>query len=757
MVVTNRAGSVTSEAAALLLDSDGDGLPDAWENANFPDPDPSHPLSGVNQRSDTDPDRDGVSNVHEFLEGTNPNDNVSLRPRLTLYSSGDGSVTASPMKLSYDFGEVVTLTPSAPPDVFVGWAGDLGGADNPATLTMDRNKSVRARFASPVPLLPGLIALWRGESDASDLIGEHHGSFFVGTVATGPRVTASGKVGGALDFDGTVHVVIPDAPALKPAQFTVETWVFPTVSKFDRQTIIAHGSSKDDSDTWILDLINGFPVFVSHGNRQLECPFSIPLNDWTHLAITFDGAIKRLFVNGMLVAARDESGDPLIYDAVPVTIGADLAGNVSGARFNGRIDEIALYHRALDAVDVAAIYNADRVGKSVSPPYFTSPSRLPAVALGASYAEPLTTVLGTPPVGFSMSAGGLPPGIVVSGNGIVQGVPVVPGVFGFTARATDAVGNFTDQRCVVRVLSPVRPPAGLIAAWRGDGDARDLIGGHQGTFFTGAVVAAPGLSPSGKVGGAFDFDGTRHVRVVDSAALKPARLTVEAWVFPRPPSAGFHAIVARGSTSDDRDAWYLGLLDGRPQFWSHGDHLLEGPSTIPLNDWTHLTVTFDGVTKRLYVNGVQVGSRHEFALVYDAASAPVTIGSDFAFNAPAALFSGLIDEVAIYNRALTTAEVAAVHDSDFVGKDFGRPYFTSPAQLPDAALGVAYLQPVTTILGTPPTAFAIASGALPPGLTMSAAGALGGIATATGTFEFTVAATDGAGARSEQACTLDVS
>src|SRR5205823_1584755 len=112
----------------------------------------------------------------ELLLRRDPTINTATPPRLIVYSDRDGSVTVSPMKLSYAFGESVTLTPFPfPPSVFVGWAGDLNGTGNPATLTMDRNKTVRARFISAAPIPPGLVALWRGEMDASDLIGGHHG------------------------------------------------------------------------------------------------------------------------------------------------------------------------------------------------------------------------------------------------------------------------------------------------------------------------------------------------------------------------------------------------------------------------------------------------------------------------------------------------------------------------------------------------------------------------------------------------------
>ena len=261
VVVTNSAGSVTSAPAALLLDSDRDGLPDSWEIAHFG--------NTTSQRSEGDPDGDGISNLDEFLDGTDPTNKGSLRPRLTAYSDAGGSVTVTPMKLSYDLGESVTLTALPfPPSVFVDWAKDLIGNANPATLTMDGNKTVRARFASAVPLPPGLIALWRGETDASDLIGGHHGTFFAGTVVTAPSVTASGKVGGAFNFDGTVHVRVPDSAALKPAQLTVEAWVFPTAPDGDPHTIIARGSFAID-DTWYLRLVNNKPQFWSHGAQGL--------------------------------------------------------------------------------------------------------------------------------------------------------------------------------------------------------------------------------------------------------------------------------------------------------------------------------------------------------------------------------------------------------------------------------------------------------------------------------------------------------
>jgi hypothetical protein len=452
VVVTNSSGSVTSTPAELLLDTDDDGLPDTWEAANFTDPDPTHPLNPANQRSETDSDKDGVSNLDEFLGGTNPTDKASLRLRLSVYSIAGGSVMIEPMKLSYDMGETVTVTALPfPPSVFMDWAKDLTGNANPATLTMDKNKTVRARFATAVPLPPGLIALWRGETDASDLIGGHHGSFFVGAEIIAPSVTASGKVGGAFNFDGTQHVRVPDSEALKLAQLTAEAWVFPTsVPNEGSSTIIARGFF---GNTWDLRLSNNIgPQFWSHGAQGLEGPSAIPLNEWTHLAITFDGFIKRLYVNGAQVASHEQLG-ALLYEAgVPITIGSDFQNGESGNHFRGRIDEVALYNRALTADEVLSNYNADFLGKNFSQPYFMLPAQLPDGVRGANYSQQLTTLFGTPPVSFSLSEGLLPPGMTLSVGGVISGVTAASGTFGFNARATDAAGAFTEQLCMLRVL-----------------------------------------------------------------------------------------------------------------------------------------------------------------------------------------------------------------------------------------------------------------------------------------------------------------
>jgi uncharacterized repeat protein (TIGR02543 family) len=754
VVVTNSGGTVTSASAALMLDSDGDGLPDSWELANF---------GNLDQRGGGDFDGDGISNLDEFLDGTDPKNKNSLRPRITAYSDSGGLVSVAPTKLSYGLGETVTLTATAfAGKVFTGWDGDLTGTVNPITLTMNGNKTVRARFASTVPLPPGLIAFWRGETDASDLIGGHNGTFFAGTSVVPPSVTPSGRVGGAFSFDGTVHVRVPDDSAvLKPAQITVEAWIFPTaVTNLDRQTIIACGSSTSLDQTWLIGVQNNIPTFLSHGETLLEAPSAIPLNQWTHLAITFDGAIKRLYVNGAQVAWQGGLG-ALVYDpAVPVTIGSALAHTASSnIPFNGRVDEVSIYNRALTADEVWGIYNADFLGKNVTQPYFTSPARLPDVAAGGSYAQQLATILGTAPISFSLSSGLLPPGVTLSSTGVVSGIPSAPGIFGFTGRATDAAGQFTEQLCVLRVLGAIALPADLVAWWRAEpatgNVVPDMIGDHDGAFFSGNTATVPAYT-DGKVGSAFAFDGTLYVQVPDAAELHLPELTAEAWIFPAVLS-GDQTIIAHGSDASTNPTWLMGVNDGTPRFVIGQAGAISSTSPIPLNQWTHMAISFDGETRQLYVNGEQVASvKREIALLYGSA-VPLTIGSNRARNASSQLFNGRVDEVSLYRRALTAAEILSVVDAGPAGKSIVGPYINSPSQLPFAIVGKPYSQMLTSIRGAAPVSFSLSTdSAAPPGLTLTSSGTLSGVPTDAGSFAFRVRATDATGLVGEQRCTLKV-
>ena len=89
------------------------------------------------------------------------------------------------------------------------------------------------------------------------------------------------------------------------------------------------------------------------------------------------------------------------------------------------------------------------------------------------------------------------------------------------------------------------------------------------------------------------------------------------------------------------------------------DRTVNATAALATNTWTHLAMTYDGTTMRLYVNGTQVATRAQTGSIATSTSA-LRIGGNSVWGE---WFSGQIDEVRVYNRALTAAEVATVRDT----------------------------------------------------------------------------------------------
>jgi hypothetical protein len=158
VVLSNASGVVTSTPAALWLDYNGNGLPDWWEARYF---------GNIDQTADGDFDGDGVSNLDEFLEGTNPADPTSYNPRLRIRTA-HGQVIASPAQPYYTMGQLVQLTAIPDPgQEFVGWSGAVTGEKTNIWIVMDRHKTVVASFGLSLPVaLDNTNLVWTTRGDA---------------------------------------------------------------------------------------------------------------------------------------------------------------------------------------------------------------------------------------------------------------------------------------------------------------------------------------------------------------------------------------------------------------------------------------------------------------------------------------------------------------------------------------------------------------------------------------------------------------
>ena len=187
----------------------------------------------------------------------------------------------------------------------------------------------------------------------------------------------------------------------------------------------------------------------------------------------------------------------------------------------------------------------------------------------------------------------------------------------------------------------------------------------SGTGNNGVIAGAVHVAGRAGFGTALSFDGVNDwVTVADSASLDlTSAMTLEAWVNPSSVNGWETVAIKERGTNALAYGLYAadgtaaqGGADGPAGYVSIGgtDRSVRQTAGLPLGTWTHLAVTYDGTTQRLYVNGVQVASRAQTGSAAATAN-PLRIGG----NSPwGEFFSGLIDEVRIYKRALSAAEIA---------------------------------------------------------------------------------------------------
>jgi hypothetical protein len=242
----------------------------------------------------------------------------------------------------------------------------------------------------------------------------------------------------------------------------------------------------------------------------------------------------------------------------------------------------------------------------------------------------------------------------------------VPGVFDVTVAATDASGNLTEQLYVLTIASPVLPPPGLVGWWKAEGNALDSAGTNNGVLQGGA-----GYAP-GEVGQAFSLDGSAgYVQIPDAPALRPASLTVEAWV-QFGSTSGIGMVFAKPvgpGTSDSYALWLnSGILKGQVCDVTAAGLELVAPAALIAGTWYHVAYTVDGGASQqaLYVDGVQVAiGAFTLGPGYDTQALVLGRGNE---DQPNYFLQGLIDEASIYNRALAPAEIASIYNAGPAGK-----------------------------------------------------------------------------------------
>ncbi|HEY1663123.1 MAG TPA: LamG-like jellyroll fold domain-containing protein [Verrucomicrobiae bacterium] len=526
----------------------------------------------------------------------------------------------------------------------------------------------------------GLVGWWKGDGNAWDSSSNGNNGVVNGNLSYG-----SGEVGQCFLMDGsTAFVHIPASSNMNVGTgggFSIEGWIDPADVSVEHPMVEWNNGQGYGSHFWIsvrgvgniyanlVDTAGAFHQIVSANGL-------VQSNVFQHVALTYNktSGLATLYLNGVMVTQQN-LGNFTPQTSYDLYLGYRPTPDIENYWVGG-IDEMSLYNRALSQSEIQAIYNAGSSGKCFTPTppvIITQPTNQTAfVGQTAAFS---VSVMSTTPVTYQWTFDTT--NIVGATNATFTLSDVQ-----FTNAGTYAVmvSNFVESvlssNAVLTVNPPPPcdpPPSGLVGWWKGDGNTLDSAGANNG-----GVVVNAGYT-NGIVGQAFEIDpenwtyGTFNgVLIPDSPAyVLTNALTIECWIRPR---GDGYTIFIRGDNPNN--SYYLSMQhDNILQFGINDSSQNYCLITAPLvyNVWWHIAGTFNNGLLTLYTNGViaaQTTTTLVPAGVLDPSDHPgVGIGNinDGYNNFP---FTGDIDEVSLYNRALSHAEVQAIYNAGSAGKCF---------------------------------------------------------------------------------------
>lgn len=241
------------------------------------------------------------------------------------------------------------------------------------------------------------------------------------------------------------------------------------------------------------------------------------------------------------------------------------------------------------------------------------------------------------------------------------GVPSVAKIIRLTQSAspnpTPTVSPSSSPSPSPTVTPTPMPNGNLVAAYNFNETSGTIVSDRTNKGHTGTITGPATFTTAGKYDGGLAFNGiSNYVTVNDAVDLRLTNsMTLEAWIKPTTitswrtvifkEAAGWLSYALYGNT--DRDKPSVEINTG-----TTGIDTL-GSWQLPINSWTHLTASYDGITLKMYVNGTLATQRAVSGSIITSTGV-LRIGGNTIWGE---YFEGVIDDVRLYNRVLTPAEI----------------------------------------------------------------------------------------------------
>ena len=522
----------------------------------------------------------------------------------------------------------------------------------------------------------GLVAWYPFNGNARD----ESGSGFDGT-AKGPVLTSDrfGKANSAYLFDGVDDFIDTnhDFSWSVEDSFSLSLW-FATRNKSQIQVLI--GKDGAQYYEYALSIVSQrlwYYYFRPDGDSELDLLAESTIPDdniWYHASVTYNGKTRtgHLYINGILTAMKINIGATFQDHSNTTQIGYGYYNNRVAHAFNGAIDDMRIYDRALTAAEVLALAHEGGYYAPLEKPVLSAAGssdtairvQWKRVAEAESYSLEQSAARTGP---FSQIYSGADSSFSHEGLNKNQTV-----WYRLKASNSHTASAWSDT---ISATASAVPTQGLVAWYPLNGTPNDQSGNGLNGVVHGALVTADRFNQSGK---AYYFNGATFIEVADNGLLDITRnLTLCAWYRCDGKSTDWGRVVSK-SWNSFNDPWIsygfvhdtngsgnqvLSLMVGL----SNSTSTSSGGSktTFAIGKWHFLCGIFDSDMKKIafYVDGIKEA---EAALTVTALA--VTNGN-FAIGRDVVSGQGIVgsvDDVRIYNRILSPIEILALyHEGGF--------------------------------------------------------------------------------------------
>lgn len=495
------------------------------------------------------------------------------------------------------------------------------------------------------------------------------------TTASGCTVPESITIGvsvpaRALNFDGLNDFVsVPHNNLFNTSGgVTIETWIYPTNDNTPTQSVISKSSILNPGyrfprtdDGWKSF---SFHIYIEGVGWNIISASYPAINEWHHVAATYDGSIMKIYLDGVLKATKVVTGN-IIVNTDALTIGTQ--SGYSGEYFQGSLDEVRIWNRALTEceIDNNMTCQINPVGQLGLSAYYRFNKGLVGVNnVGLNTTEDLSgnnnngtlNNMALNGATSNWSTGIVGDGVCATFNPIIATATANGSIFevgqniqlqatGGTSYAWTGPNGFTSNQQSPVISNAQINNSGLYTV-------TVSLGGCTTTASTNFLVAYKG--------GSLTLDGADdEVVIPNSPSLNISKnITLESWIYPTDGTRATQDVLCKSTLSVNNGYKFPRTDDGWKtiSFFLHlnGQWKVLTANNFPgLNKWTHCAATYDGYYMRIYLNGVLAASTEASGDI-TMNSNNLVIGQQPGF---VEYFKGKIDEAKVWKRALNQCEI----------------------------------------------------------------------------------------------------